>query len=120
MHQKPPSVILASIFCRDHTLLQDCAQRTLLAASDISQSFFAHLDQNIPALCIVTVVSHTTCCKSCPPVSHAKRYIDLILCSRLEHCLLLLEQVEEHCLCRSSTLSCNSVSPGTGAYSMIT
>ncbi|DBA90206.1 TPA: hypothetical protein ACH3X1_003508 [Trebouxia sp. C0004] len=31
-------------------------QRTLLAASDISQSFLAHLDRNIPAVCIVTVV----------------------------------------------------------------
>lgn len=41
---------------RDHTLLKDSMQRTLLAASDISQSFFAHLDRNIPAVCIVTVV----------------------------------------------------------------
>ncbi|KAL0040258.1 hypothetical protein WJX77_001578 [Trebouxia sp. C0004] len=41
---------------RDHTHLQDCMQRTLLAASDISQSFLAHLDRNIPAVCIVTVV----------------------------------------------------------------
>ncbi|KAL0019812.1 hypothetical protein WJX77_007123 [Trebouxia sp. C0004] len=31
-------------------------QGTLLAPSDISQSFFAHLDRNIPAVCIVTVV----------------------------------------------------------------
>lgn len=31
-------------------------QRTLLAASDISQSFFAPLDRNIPAVCMVTVV----------------------------------------------------------------
>jgi hypothetical protein len=36
---------------------------TLLAASDISQSFFAHLDRNIPAVCVVTVVSHPACCK---------------------------------------------------------
>ncbi len=49
--------------CRDHTLLQDCMQGTLLAASDISQSFFAHLDRNIPAVCIVTVVSHPARCK---------------------------------------------------------
>ncbi len=49
--------------CREHTLLQDCMRRTLLAASDISQSFFAHLDRNIPAVCMVTVVSHPACCK---------------------------------------------------------
>lgn len=39
-------------------------RRTLLAASDISQSFFAHLDRNIPAVCMVTVVSQPACCKT--------------------------------------------------------
>ncbi|KAL0042540.1 hypothetical protein WJX79_002907 [Trebouxia sp. C0005] len=53
---KTPAQGRARIYIWHRTLLQDCVQRTLLAASDVNQSFFAHLDKNVPAVCIVTVV----------------------------------------------------------------
>lgn len=47
-----------------------------------------------------------------PPQLHMQKSTSsLMLFCRLEHCPLLLEQVEEHCLCLFSTLSWNSVSP---------